>query len=359
MEINLGSDDSPDDKIYSDYLNSLRAIEWKLLLDIIPLRESNKNENDKYNIRKLSILNSYIDVEIINKEASFNRFIKNKIELYSSGKKELDDIFSDIYQKYMMKWVNKVIVLMKEYLSSLPDWDDKINKSIKFIDFMINYKDLYKLERLLNLYLDIATILNSTSFNNDVDVNYIGKFIYWEWTWKKSLFSKILDKSEGIDTNEAKIIWIIECFSFISFFWGSNYENYFLLGYSMVSYIDSKYAHDNPEKVKNIILIDPLESYNEEQRRRINGLVGAMKGEALNSSKIRYDLPEYYNLTSEEIPTYLKKIKTPDEIKLLTKLSKEFQNWEEMVEYNKKINVVVLELKKKSSANNRWFVLLN
>lgn len=220
-KIAFSLDDSKENIKYEIFINTLDLEKQRILKWVIPLLWENiRNNKGNYDIRRWKLLNTYLN--IINNRKSdvsdifdYNVFISTKIDEYKANK-SLDEIFEETKNKYWKMWTNQLVL---EFEEKFPYWkwsDWKIEKWIKFIDFIINYDDFYEYSPDFDFifYTDIANILDKSVNHNNTPENcaYIWEYFYWEWNYsnEKPIFVKFLDKWDEIATEKGKIIALRE-----------------------------------------------------------------------------------------------------------------------------------------------------
>lgn len=159
------------------------------------------SNNNQRNIMFSNNLDWYFDVIEKNKDTWENRYYKDQLINFMKWKAILESIFLEINELYSEDWIEKYIRVVQ---NNLYTFENKIEKSIEFVDYMLNNFYLYveKLD-LQSLRIYTLWILDRwASFDKekpDYDYKYLYDYIYWEWKYiEKWVIHKLFDDKWAI-----------------------------------------------------------------------------------------------------------------------------------------------------------------
>lgn len=217
---------------YISYLNILNIYEKEIILNLLPLYETNLLFSDKKKIEEIRdywIINKYIDIENTSEKSEYNSFIIGKIYKYietTNNIQTLKIIFKEINEKYKNEWCNDFVV---KFIYSIKDFDKSIikDKWSDFLNFILKYKDFYNYTPNFQFEFssDIVKVLSSFLNKLDNSKNVVRNFIYWINN-KKSFVDTIIDFTK----NDLKYEWLLQVLDFIRVFNKDNggYYNQFM-----------------------------------------------------------------------------------------------------------------------------------
>ncbi|MCH2188347.1 KAP family NTPase [Candidatus Gracilibacteria bacterium] len=200
-----------------DKLNQLSIEKQEVIKNIFPIHKLTKNssgkkvglkynENEDFNDlrfhnnleKHLHIIN--FDFDDFDNTIIYDNFIQDNIEQFKDSKSDLQSIVSKIEKKYDNKGINSFKDIIKH---SINNWDNRKEKSIELIDYMIDNFYQYSLNGLIDgIYIDIEFLLEKSIPRNNSKIDkllYIGDLMYGEGNFKdKGVIERFFGDNWGV-----------------------------------------------------------------------------------------------------------------------------------------------------------------